>query len=288
MTNASDTVTYQESGEKHFDAAGRVDWQSDATGQKTRFFYDGDGRVILTTFADDTKVQTHFDADGRQDYEIDALGRRTNFEYTPEGWLQAVVQPAVVNPATGLPERPRTEYSYDRYGNQTSITDANDHVTTFIYDDRNRQVGRELPAVGGVTAAESQTYNAFGDLDVAYDFAGNKTDYVYDYEIAGGTALGRLEQVHLYRKQPGGSFIEEEVIAYTYDAFGQQDVVTETRGTEVRETDYDYDEEGRVTQVESPEGIIEYGYNDFGQQTRMETVSSEVLYGYDELGRLEP
>ncbi|HEY8504671.1 MAG TPA: hypothetical protein VIL46_08820, partial [Gemmataceae bacterium] len=161
---------------------------------------------------------------------------------------------AVLNPATGQMERPRTGYDYDRHGNLVSIADANGHVTRFFYDDRNRRVGRELPAVGGVAAAESRAYNAFGDLDVAYDFAGNKTDYVYDYEVAGGAALGRLQELRLYRRQPDGSFAEEEVVAYTYDAFGRRDTVTETKGAEVRVTDTDYDDRGRLVRVASPEG----------------------------------
>jgi len=82
-----------------------------------------------------------------------------------------VVQPAVVNPATGLSEQPRTEYGCDAYGNQVSITGALDHVTRFGYDAHNRQSSRTLPAVAGQpTAVESSSYNAFGDVDFTLDF----------------------------------------------------------------------------------------------------------------------
>ncbi|HWQ90361.1 MAG TPA: hypothetical protein VN673_01725, partial [Clostridia bacterium] len=55
-----------------------------------------------------------------------------------------------------------------------------------------------------------------------------------------------------------------------------------------RITEFAYDFEGRLTQVNSPEGVINYGYEETtGRHIRTCTKNSEVHYGYDELGRLK-
>ena len=38
-----------------------------------------------------------------------------------------------------------TQYGYDPNGNLTSVTDANNHTTTYAYDAGNRKIGRTLP-----------------------------------------------------------------------------------------------------------------------------------------------
>src|SRR5206468_2741035 len=79
-----------------------------------------------------------------------------------------------------------------------------------------------------------------------------------------------------------------ETVSYVYDGLGR--LVTETssvRGV----TTYQYDQEGRRTQVASPEGSINYEYDSLGRQTRMYTGTSaspidDVRYSYDALSRL--
>src|SRR5207249_2905440 len=88
VTDATGAVVYQQDGLTHYDAVGKVDWQTDAANQKTWTVYDGDGRVTQEIAPDGTSTQTHYDAAGNKDYTIDALNRRTDYEYTPEGWLQ--------------------------------------------------------------------------------------------------------------------------------------------------------------------------------------------------------
>jgi len=55
-----------------------------------------------------------------------------------------------------------------------------------------------------------------------------------------------------------------------------------------RITEFSYDFEGRLAQVNSPEGVINYGYDlATGRHTSTCTTNSEVAYAYDELGRLK-
>jgi RHS repeat-associated protein len=56
----------------------------------------------------------------------------------------------------------------------------------------------------------------------------------------------------------------------------------------VRVTDFAYDADGHVTQVNCPEGVIDYEYDPVtGYHTGTCTTNSYVQYGYDELGRLK-
>jgi RHS repeat-associated protein/uncharacterized repeat protein (TIGR01451 family) len=270
--------------------------------RETTFEYDAFGNLTKTTFADGAFTTSGYDDFGRKITESVVVElppppeapvlQTTEYEYDGQGRLVTVVQPAVVNPATGLSVNPRTEYGYDAFGNHVTITDALGRVTGFGFDDHNRQTSRTLPAVAGEPAAvEAMAYNGFGDLDVTVDFKGQRADYVYDYELAGDTDLGLLRQVKYYA---AGATTPAEVVAYTYDAFGRRDTVTETSSAGTRVTDTDYDGEGRVTRVSNADGEIHYGYNLLGQQVEMwtgpgaavEDGVTGVEYGYDALGRL--
>jgi RHS repeat-associated protein len=267
-----------------YDAAGRAVASTDALGKTTRTTYDGDGRAIRVDLPNGSFTQTHYDSNGRKDYDIDAVGQRTDYGYDSLGRLQTVTQPAVIDPATGQSVRPVTTYGYDNYGNRTSITDANQHVTAFAFDAFGRQTGRTLPAVNGTSVAENQTYDSFGNAATSTDFAGNTTVYIYDYNRTGSTTLGRLMETDYYA---AGAGTPEETETYSYDSLGRRESVIDTVGGAARETDYQFDLDGHVTQVTSPEGTIYYQYDLVtGLQTRMNTDQTEVDYAYDPLGRL--
>jgi len=71
---------------------------------------------------------------------------------------------------------------------------------------------------------------------------------------------------------------------FQYDSLGRNKRIIEGRGT----TTYYYDTEGRISDVNSPEGIIYYDYSDItGQKTKTYTTDTETEYEYDELGRLK-
>jgi len=282
QTTVSPLATYITSTE--YDAAGRAVASTDALGQTTRTVYDADGRAIQTIYADGSSAQTHYDSDGRKNYEIDAVGQRTDYGYDALGRLATITQPGVVNPATGQTVRPVTTYGYDNYGNQTSITDANGHVTQFAFDQFGRLTGRTLPAVDGESASESTTYDSFGNVDTSTDFDGNETVYIYDYDQVGVAPLGRLMETD-YFTPAGGDPAETET--YSYDSLGRRQSVIDSVDGTVRETDYQYDLDGHATQVSSPEGTINYQYDAAtGEQMKMFTDSTEVDYAYDPLGRL--
>src|SRR5207248_2045495 len=109
-----------------------------------------------------------------------------------------------------------------------------------------RQTGRTLPAVNGATVTEAQTYDSFGNPKTSTDFAGNRTVYTYDYEVAGSTKLGRVAKTDY--SAPGAT-TPEETESYAYDSLGHRHAVVDTVGGVARETDYQYDLDGNTTQI---------------------------------------
>ncbi len=55
-----------------------------------------------------------------------------------------------------------------------------------------------------------------------------------------------------------------------------------------RITQFVYDNDGHLTQINAPEGVVNYGYDAAtGRHTLTCTTNSQVAYGYDQLGRLK-
>ena len=257
-----------------YDNAGRQLSATDALAHTTSFIYDSLGRAVQTIFADSTSISAEYHELGQRVGATDQAGLTTNYEYDIQGQLTAVILPVVFDPETNTTIRPRYEYGYNQYGNNTSIEDPKHRITSFTYDQFGRQVTRTLP----MGQTESQSYDNFGRLVSTTDFKGQITEYLYD-------SLGRLETRNYFEI---GAATPSESITYTYDDLGRQDIVTQTLTSGVRVTDYDYDLDSRLIRVDAPEGIIEYGYDlATGRHIRTATEFTEILFGYDELSRLK-
>ncbi|MEZ6048649.1 MAG: putative Ig domain-containing protein [Planctomycetaceae bacterium] len=298
-----------------FDSNGNRSEMIDPLGRITLYAYDEFGRLVSMTQAvggidgsvgyesetDDLITQTYYDEDGNVSYEINQLGLRRDFEYDDEGRLTAVILPEVEHPVTSQMVRPRYEYTYDEYGNQTSIRDnvvqINDQVfydhddvtgddtrvTTFTYNEFNQRISRTLPTIDN-TLTETFTYDDDFRSDISTDFEGNIMDSVFSED-------GLLEELRYFAP---GSDPEldppSETVTYTYDDLNRKTSMTDDRGT----TNYSYDIDGRLTQIDSPEGIINYEYDEItGRKTRTTTegtgnnITNDFQYTYDGWGRLQ-
>jgi RHS repeat-associated protein len=209
------------------------------------------------------------------------MGRTTNYEYDAQGRLTVVVQPGVTDPATGQTVRPRTEYTYDNYGDLLTQKDALGRVTGFTYDPFGHQTSRTLPQGQGDPAppTETMTYDNFGDLATHTDFAGNETVFHYD------PALGRLTEQDVYAAghNPATSPPDQQITTQ-YDPLGRVSQVTDSAYGTLTSA---YDADNRLTSVVSPQGEVDYAYDPAtGRRTSTTTANSGVQYGYDALGRL--
>ncbi|HEX6985901.1 MAG TPA: hypothetical protein VF170_11015 [Planctomycetaceae bacterium] len=241
-------VEVRHRAETVYDALGRVwkervnlrqlaDGTVDRAGaRETSYEYDESNRVTKTTFADGTSVSATYDEFGRKASETNQLDLVRRFEYDDAGRLSAVELPAVVDPRDGAVKRPRYEYGYDAFGNQTRIVDPNGHETRFTFDGRGNQLSRTLPLGFGedgkqgtaddpaaVGFTEEFRYDDRGRQTLHVSFEGVVTEFAYD------PATGRLAAKRFFEnltRYAGGAGTPSEVWAYASDAFGRQVKVT--------------------------------------------------------------
>ena len=102
-------------------------------------------------------------------------------------------------------------------GNLIGQTNANGHITTFVYDDLGRRFQRTLPEprTGNVPNVESFLYDEEGNLTRRTDFKGQSVDFQYD-------ALNRL-----LKKYPMGS-PNSPLVQFEYTSTGQRKKMTDS------------------------------------------------------------
>ena len=119
-----------------YDGMSRKTSMTDANGHQTFYVYDLRGHLIETDYADgdgDARYVRHpRAADGQQG--PDGRDRRTTGT-TPRASSSASPIRWATSPSTATTPN----------GNLTSVTDANEHVTTYGYDAANRKTSRTLP-----------------------------------------------------------------------------------------------------------------------------------------------
>lgn len=281
-----------------YDKTGRQLFSTDPANRRTGFKYDAQGRRIQTTFHDGTFTTTEYDGRGLRVGEsaqraVGEAPKTRRFEYDHQGRLSAVILPAVDDgTGTNTIVHPRTEYTYDIYGNQASIrenitqvddTDSNTIDDTnateshFRYDELHRQTARTFPNSGDFstsTQVETTAYNLYGQTETITDFENQEAEFVYD-------ALGRAKTKNLYAD---GSGSPDVIIRMAYDNDGRQLSILDPRhGT----TQWVYDDRGRVETITTPEGSINYDHDAVtNQKTDTWTANSHTEYDYDDLGRL--
>src|SRR5262249_32766670 len=138
----------------------------------TQYQYDVRRRLRKTTYHDTTFTTQTYDGAGQLTSVTDQAGKVVNYNYDDAEQLVNVVQASHPNPANNT-----TVYSYDPHGNLKTITDANNHTTTTLYDLLDRQSSRSLPAGG---TASNSTYDVAGNQLTFTDFLGKTTTYGYD------------------------------------------------------------------------------------------------------------
>ncbi|WP_416309800.1 RHS repeat domain-containing protein [Spirulina sp. 06S082] len=207
----------------------------------------------------------------------------------------------------------RTEYQYDEDDRLKSVTDALNQTTTYEYNDPFGRITKIT--LLDTSKSSTYTYNDAEDSVTVKDFNGDEIKYFYNDEtgkvlrkefLASGTSvtfnyddttrtetvisdrgttiykydeLGRL----ISRKDPEGLYIDGDgaSIEYVYD--GNQLTVKTPNQTIV----YEYNDNGTLKLVTTPEGMTEYRYEE-GRlvKTIFPNDTAEVII-YDELGRID-
>ena len=186
------------------------------------------------------------------------------------------ILPAVVNPATGATVNPTYQYTYDAYGQMTSSTDALGRLTNYTYDPFGDMLTETLP----LSQKESWTYNSVGELASFTDLDGNVTDYTYD-------VLGRVTQETVYASTNLSTPYDTVTYAYNTNYNSSGDYYNTVTDSLAGTTDYEYDVNGNLIQITSPQGTINYTYNEAtGLETGISTSNTTIQYAYDQAGEL--
>ncbi|MBX7136381.1 MAG: FG-GAP-like repeat-containing protein [Oligoflexia bacterium] len=197
-------------------ADGRGNCGSNNT-SRTRYFYDGLGRLIGMKDADLSNA-----ADG----DIDSMsGPVWKFTYDENGNLKTQSD---ANLARGLPQGAYTEFFYDdlnRIRERTTTQDSKIYSTVFTYDTSCDAIGTDYPKgratrkILTVTPADGQ----ISDVCLSYDFAGRVKAKTSTLAVPGISP--RTERITtdfwLSGKIKNKNLPGPEVRVYSYDALGR-------------------------------------------------------------------
>ncbi|MGW0432215.1 polymorphic toxin-type HINT domain-containing protein [Micromonospora sp. NPDC003197] len=278
-------------------------------GVVTSFTYDALSRPVSTTepaTTDKVTGQAHqkrstttYDVDGNvirvevADVPGADATRTTSWEYDQHN------RPIKVTDAEGN----ETTKNYDRFGNETSVVDANGNRYDYAYTARNMMAevrlraytGDEGPTTGDYLVLHTYTYDYAGRMASDTDAMGRRLEYQY----YGDDQLHRIVLKN-FRNTDGSTrdYVVEENI---YDGAGNRTRQTAANGTSV--TQQTYTRAGNVaTVVVNPGGAAlttSYTYDAMGNVTRttrtgrasnvpwtLSTTPEQVDYGYDDSGNV--
>jgi RHS repeat-associated protein len=261
-----------------YDAAGRTLTQADGLNHQTTFSYNADP----STF---TRV-------------TDANNHATDYEYT-NGMLMRMTR------AAGTAKAATWNYTYDLHGSlgRTSVTDPNNHTSTFTYDDYGNQTGSTDP-FGKTT---SSSYDTLNDLTGHTDANGNSTSYTFDGKgnmltesrSLNGTTAQVVTYTHGTAAHPGDVTAVKDPLGnsrtMTYVA-ATGDLASSTDGVG-NKTTYSYNNLGERLTMVSPRGNVRngtpaqftttYTYDAAGNQlTRSDPLGHKTVSTYDKDGNV--
>ncbi|MEL4106285.1 kelch repeat-containing protein [Oscillospiraceae bacterium WX1] len=251
---------------------------------RTEYSYDDMGRVLLVTqiyYDDETSSWKQFvskaytyDENGNVTYSQDALGYANGYGTTTEyDAANRVIK--TTDPACQAANIDHTAlYSYDALGRVLSKTDANNHVTSYTYNDD----GKVLTSSVNGALTQTNTYDLQGNILTSTDGNGNVTTYAYNnlnqirsMTLPGDGTIASLTTTYKYTKtgKPAEQLTnlgKQQVV--TYDNQGHVLTTTEKKsdGTQIITTSNRYDKAGNLRYKVDPRGnTTQYTYDALGR-----------------------
>ncbi|WP_165901026.1 MULTISPECIES: RHS repeat-associated core domain-containing protein [unclassified Curtobacterium] len=262
-----------------YDALGRIASASDGAGRTTNYAYDGNDRVLTTSFSDGTAAVTNtYDNAGHLLTQASSGGTITN-TYDQLGNLLTTTNTANTVGLSAI------TYTYDKAGNQTSYADQ-DGTLTSTYDDSGVLTSTTTPAPNNTT----ETIRFVTDPDT-----GRRTDTYVDSNAdnsawasrthADYDSSGRIQEVQGWVGPSSSNNQRIYDLYYCYNAGStspscgttaandRSKIQWVTDNVSGQSTAYTYDTRGRVTKTvttgsgSATAGTWEFGYDIRGNRT---------------------
>lgn len=168
-----------------------------------------------------------------------------------------------------------TSYGYDPAGRLSAIVDPAGETTTYMYDSLGRVVG----------AGDSSFVYSDAGLIRAVLGAGALVEYTY-YSVSNVISFNQGESharlAYDGHRRVTGIDTTAETIEYGYD--GRALVRRVADGVQ---TEYSYDQRGRLVQTAGPDGrVVDYEYDRDGSLLRASSLDGVTSFSYDRGGRL--
>ena len=275
-----------------YDPANSLQTVKDALGNPTTYEYDTRGNVVRVVDALGHQTRMVYDDNNNLLQVTDTNNLVTKYEYDDKGNLKSRTEqycgcPTVV-PGTSY-------YTYDKYGNMTSLVTPTGASMTMDYD-RNGNILAMKDGLGNVI--ESFTYDAFGQVNTKTDSTGTTTYFYDDFgnviktiDADGGVttaeyyADGKLKRMVEDNGTPDDAS-DDEISTFEYDKLGREKFADYGDGIWVK---YDYEGAGGDwTKLEAPTiGKIERKLTADGKLAGWVTADGGTpTFKYDIAGRL--
>jgi RHS repeat-associated protein len=270
-----------------FDAADRVQTETDAQGGITRYTYDAAGNVLTVTDPDNHTLQYQYDEMNRRTRVTDANGRSVSTAYDLAGHPLSVTN--------GNNETTTTVY--DKLGRPVSVTDPHGFISTMAYDannnptcaiDANAQAGLQPKSTDNCTT--STTYDELNRPTLVRDALNGTTQIAYDLL---GNPLTRIDA-------------EGRKYTWAYDGLGRKTGETDFTGLNTaylldqagnayqttnrlaQISKITFDKLNRPTAVSYFDGSSEaLAYDPAGNLSSVANATVGYSFGYDTLNRLQ-
>jgi len=281
------TVTQKDQVKYNFDASGRLTSIKDRNNNTISFTYTGNNLTGIT----------------------DTVGRQVSIQYNNIGGADRII-------SIQGPVRPAVIYGYDSYGNLTSVADARNNTTQYVYDPNHddkhlltkivnvrgkEEIKNFYGKADGTENTEATPMGSFGYFVVRQQDADNKnTYYTYNLNDKVTTITGPDGEATEHHYDDHYRFVKEvdpngDFVQFVYDENGNRTSVRDKMG---RITSYTYDDRGNIlTKTDPPVAPAATGvvtrieYNDFNDPLKKTEaygiLNYEWNYTYDAKGNLE-
>jgi RHS repeat-associated protein len=233
-----------------YDTVSRISSVTDPGGLTVHFTYDAADRPTGATYPDGTKTSLSYTLLDLTKF-TDRLRQTTTYRYDADRELVSTTDPMAHVIQQG----------YNLAGQLNSITDANNHTTTFVLDDQGRTTSKQFANGTSVTIAYQ---SALSLVATVTDALSQTTDYTYNLD-------NTLATISYVANQPTSS------VSFAYDAAYPR-VVSMTDG--VGTTSYTY------FPVSSPGELGANQLNSVTSPIAGTSNSDTITYTYDAMDRI--